>query len=239
MALPVYESESEWEALPEMEMEEEFESVGEASGEASGLHEINPARKIYLDAMMEHLGHAAAEAQSEQEAAEGFLPLIPMIASKLLPLAAKAVPMIAKSLPKVANVVSRVTPNLTRGVSQLTRGLFRNPRTRSLVRTVPSIARRTVTSIARRAATGQPVTPQAARRVLVQQARTVLRSPQVARATLRRSNALDRHYHTISRTPPPARISVFCNCGRPVPASRVNGCAARPTCRSCGQIVRA
>ena len=41
---------------------------------------------------MEHMGLAAMEAESEFEAAEHFLPLIPMVASKLLPLAAKVLP---------------------------------------------------------------------------------------------------------------------------------------------------
>ncbi len=53
-------------------------------------------RKIYPDAMMEHLGELAAEAETEHEAAEHFLPLIGMAASKLLPVVAKAVAPMAK-----------------------------------------------------------------------------------------------------------------------------------------------
>src|SRR5690242_20285889 len=60
----------------ELESEQELESELE--------HEISPIRKIYPDAMMEHLGELAAEAESEHEAAEHFLPLIGMAASKLL-----------------------------------------------------------------------------------------------------------------------------------------------------------
>src|SRR5437588_12270278 len=68
-----YESESE---LGEFEMESElgeFESESEFEHE----HELNPIRRVYPDALMEHMAHAAAEAENEHEAAEQFLPLIP------------------------------------------------------------------------------------------------------------------------------------------------------------------
>ena len=71
------------------EAEDEYED--ESSFEAEAEDEISPVRKIYPDAMMEHLGELAFEAESEEEAAEQFLPLIGMAASKLLPIAAKAI----------------------------------------------------------------------------------------------------------------------------------------------------
>jgi hypothetical protein len=207
MASPSFEY--EWEGLPELEWE------------------LSPIRRVYpdaLDAMMEHLAHVAAEAESEQEAAEGFLPLIPLVASKLLPLAAKAIPAVAKALPKISNVVSRVTPQLTRGVSNITRGLFRNPRTRPLVRAVPSIARRTVTSIARQAAAGRPVTPQVAQRTLTQQTRSVLADPRQAVQVLRRSRRLDLQAHRLAGVR--AAGSACPTCGQPVtpPPSCCGGC---------------
>jgi hypothetical protein len=207
----------------------ELESLHES--ELEGMHEsevhleLNPVRKVYPDALMEHMAHMVMEAQSEQEAAEGFLPLIPLVAGKLLPLAAKALPSVAKALPKVANVVSRVTPQLTRDVSTLTRGLFRNPRTRHLIRTVPSIARRTVTSVARQAAAGQPVTPQTAQRTLAMQARQVLGSPRRRVTTIKRSGVLDKRFHRLAGTPAPASC--------PTCAARI----ARPTCRACGHLL--
>ena len=73
---------AELESLPETELETMHESEFE--------FELNPVRKVYPDALMEHMAHMVMEAESEQEAAEGFLPLIPLIAGKLLPLAAKA-----------------------------------------------------------------------------------------------------------------------------------------------------
>src|SRR5262249_9378075 len=156
------------------------------------LGEISPVTRIYADAMMEHLGHAAMEAESEHEAAEGFLPLIPMVASKLLPLAARAAPrIIGRVLPRVARTISRVTPNLTRSVGNLSRTLYRNPRTRPLLRAVPSIARRTLTSIARQAAAGRPVTPQQAVRTMARYNRRVLHNPQIRNQVLRRSRIMD------------------------------------------------
>ena len=61
--------------------------------------------------MMEHLAHMAAEAESEQEAAEHFLPLVGLAAKKLLPVVARAVaPALRKALPQVARAVTRVEP---------------------------------------------------------------------------------------------------------------------------------
>jgi hypothetical protein len=239
MATPAFEYEFESEALPELEAESAGESLGES------VHELSPIRKVYPDAMMEHMAHMVAEAESEQEAAEGFLPLIPLVASKLLPLAAKALPKVARMLPQVTRAVSRVTPQLTRGVSRITRTLFRNPRTRSLVRTIPSIARRTVANIARQAATGRPVTPQAAVRALAQQARTVLRSPRHRALAIRRSHTLDRGIHRAIGTPVPrpfpATAYSYGSCGC---APRPRGCGCFPMrpasscCRRCGHLMR-
>jgi hypothetical protein len=237
MATPAYEYELE--ALPELESE----SFGESSHES--LHELSPIRRVYPDAMMEHMAHEVAEAESEQEAAEGFLPLIPLVASKLLPLAAKALPKVAKLLPKITRTVNHVTPQLTRGVSQITRQLFRNPHTRPLVRTIPSIARRTVAHIARQAASGHTVTPQAAVRTLANQTRTVLRNPKHRALAVRRSHTLDRQAHRIVGTPAPAAPTVtsttvsatpHCSCGRTL--SHAHKRIAAPCCRLCGQLVR-
>src|SRR5215471_5897083 len=102
-------------AIPDKEL------YGEAMFEFGELeHELSPIRRIYPDAIMEHMAHEAQEAESEQEVAEGFLPLIPMLAAKVLPLAAKVLPKIgAKLLPKLGNVISKVTPRLMRGVSNV------------------------------------------------------------------------------------------------------------------------
>ncbi len=178
----------------EGEFEGETELELELEGE--GEFEVSPVRKIYTDAMMEHLAHMAAEAETEQEAAEHFLPLIGMAASKLLPVVARAAaPMLRKALPRVARAVTRVSPQLTRGVGQIARTLHRNPGTRRLMHAIPSIARRTVHSVARQAAQGRPVTPRSAVRSLSQQARRVLGSRPQRQQALRRSRAMDRHFH--------------------------------------------
>jgi hypothetical protein len=215
----------EWEAMPVLgpahEWEEEYEleatlgglgggallreaawdaaravlGLAELEGELEGEEELNPVRKVYPDAALEHLAHAAMNAESEAEAGEAFLPLIPMVAAKVLPLAARALPHVARALPRVVSAVSRVTPQLTRGVARIAGRLYRNPTTRRLLRTLPTIARRTIGNLAHRAARGQPLTPRTALRTLAGQTASVLSSrPRVAGA-LRRSRVMDRVYH--------------------------------------------
>jgi hypothetical protein len=183
-------------------------ALGESESEWEGEDELNPVRKVYPDAMLEHLAHQAMVAESESEAAEAFLPLIPLVAGKLLPLAAKAIPLAAKALPKIASTVSRVVPQLTRGVSNVTRTLYRNLVTRPLMRAIPTIAQRTVGSIAGQVARGQPVTAQAALRTLARQTAATLASPRRCSHAVQRSRALDRQFHraaVVATRPAPAR----------------------------------
>jgi len=176
------------------ESEDEYESEFESEDEFEG--EVNPIRKIYPDAMMEHLGELAAEAESEDEAAEHFLPLIGMAASKLLPVVAKAVaPMARKALPKIAKALTKATPGLTRGVGKVAKALHRNPQTRHLLRAVPGIARRTVGSIAHKVARGGHVTPRTAVQTLARQTRRVLGTPRLRGQALRRHRNLERRFH--------------------------------------------
>jgi hypothetical protein len=176
------------------ESEDEYED--ESSFEAEAEDEISPIRKIYPDAMMEHLGELAFEAESEDEAAEQFLPLIGMAASKLLPVAARAIaPLAKKALPKIARAVTKSTPQLTRGIGKVAKTLYRTPQTRHLLKTVPAIARRTVGSIARQAAHGRHITPRTAVRTLAKQARHVLAHPGHRRHALRRHAHLERKFH--------------------------------------------
>src|ERR1700730_643073 len=114
-----YELEGEYEG--EYELEGEWEDEYEDEGEALA----NPYRRVYPDAMMEHLGAAAAEAETEAEA-EAFI-------GALVPLAAG---LVRAAAPHVA----RATPNLVKGLSRVAKSLRRNPTTRPLVRTLPTIA---------------------------------------------------------------------------------------------------
>jgi hypothetical protein len=176
------------------EGEDEFEEEDEDEYELAGGP--NPVRKIYPDAVMEHLGELAAESESEDEAAEHFLPLVGMAASKLLPVVAKALaPAAKRALPKIARVLTRATPRLTRGIGRVAKVLHRNPRTRHLLRVVPGIARRTVGTLAHSAARGRRITPKTAVRTLARQARRVLGSPKYRANALRRHQLLERRFH--------------------------------------------
>lgn len=164
--------------------ESECEAEGEFEDEAEGEFEagLNPIRRVHTDALMEHLGHAAASAESEAEA-EAFI-------GALVPLAAKA-------LPKLARVVMKAVPHLVKGAARVTRTLRQNPKTRHLVRTVPELARRTVRSLAHRAAGGKPVTGRAALRSLARHTSHLLGHPKRVVHAYRRSRALDHLQHRV------------------------------------------
>ncbi len=173
--------------------------LGEGEGESEDELEdesYSPIRKVYPDAVMEHLGELAAESESEEEAAEHFLPLIGMAASKLLPVVAKAIaPAAKRALPKIAKVLTKATPRLTRGIGKVAKVLHRHPQTRHLLRTVPGIARRTVGNLAHKAARGVRIRPQTAVHTLARQTRRVLGTPQHRAQALRRHNHLERKFH--------------------------------------------
>ncbi len=202
--------ESEWEdelgfgGIAEIAQRAARSAVCDAFGEGEYEFEaeLNPVRRWYPDAMLEHLAHEATEAETEDEAAEAFLPLIPLVASNLLPLAAKAAPLIARSLPRILATVNKVSPQLTRGVANVARTIYRNPQTRPLLRTLPTIARRTVGTLARQAAHRQPITPQVALRTLAQQTGRLLQRPHHCRSAIRRSRVLDTHAHRLVQTSP-------------------------------------
>lgn len=201
---PVVEGETE---LGEFEFVSE---LGELESEFELEFEYTPAQLARFAAMMEHSGHAAAEAANEQEAAEHFLPLIGLAAKFVLPklaglaakklggLAAKKVggQLIRKIAPRL---IRRFTPQLTRGLANVTRTLFRNRTTRPLVHAVPRIARGTVYRLGRQIAAGKRITPQQAVQTLAQQTARTLSNPKTLAQTYRRSKALDHRYHQRTR----------------------------------------
>jgi hypothetical protein len=142
--------------------------------------EISPIRRIYPDAMMEHLGHAAAETHSEAEAEA---------------LAGAMIPLAARSVPAAAPVILRAAPGLVCALSGVVQTLRRSPSTRPLVRLTPAIVRATAGSLARQAAAGAAVSPQAAVRTLARQTAQVLGSSSQASQAFRRSQKLDRAFH--------------------------------------------
>jgi hypothetical protein len=155
--------------------EGECEAEGECEGEG-----LNPIRRVYPDAMMEHLGHAAATARTEAEA-EAFLGAL--------------VPIAARLIPRVAPAVMRAAPALIRGVANVGRTLLRNPAVRPLVQAVPNIVRGTVRDIAGQVARGRPITGQAAVRTLARNTYRTLSDPRRAVQAYRRSRRVDRRYH--------------------------------------------
>jgi len=169
----------------EFEYEDELEGEWEGEFEDEAEAMANPLRRVYPDAMMEHLGHAAAEAETEAEA-EAFV-------GALVPLAAG---LVKAAAPHVA----RATPHLVRGLSKVTQTLRGKPATRPLVQTIPTIAARTTSSLARQVAHGRPITPRRAIRTLAGQTAAVLRDPRTRHRVVRHARALDRNYHHATRT---------------------------------------
>ena len=170
--------------LPQREYEGEYEGEyeDEYEGEDEGEYEsfVNPQRRLSQEALMAHLGNAAASAESEDEA-EAFIGAL--------------VPLAARLIPRVAPAVMRAAPQLIRGISNVAQRLRSNPATQQLVRTLPQVASNTVRSLARQYGTGRPITPQTAVRTLAQQTARVLGNPRQATQAYRRNRALDQRYH--------------------------------------------
>ena len=156
---------------------------------AAGRPAVDP------DALMEHLGHAAAEAHNEAEA-EALI-------GALIPLAARL-------LPQIAPVILRAAPGLIPGVAIVARNLRRSPVTRPLVRTIPTIVRRTAASISQQVRQGRAVSPRSAVRTLARHTAQVLGSPARTVAAWRRSRFLDRRHHTRSGAAPVSRCGGAC-----------------------------
>jgi hypothetical protein len=142
--------------------------------------EVNPVGPVHPEMLMAHLGHAAAETESEAEA-EAFIGAL--------------VPLAAQILPRAAPAIMRVAPQLIRGAVGVGRTLRRDPQTRPLVRTLPLIVRRTAADVARDAARGQPVTPQRAVRTLARQTARTLGNPSQRAGAEQRAHRLDRRFH--------------------------------------------
>jgi hypothetical protein len=191
----------------ELEFEFEFESEWEASPqsfvESFLSHEAGPSATL-----MEHLGHAAAEAESNGESFAFLAPLLPL-ALKALPLAAKALP---KFLPKAASLISKVAPKLIKGVNAVARTLRTNPVSKPLVRALPKVVQQTAADLARQVAAGKTITPQTAAQTLAKQTAQVLGNPQSVVQCVRRSQAIDRRFHQAVAAPSAAPSAKPCHC---------------------------
>jgi hypothetical protein len=176
--------ESEWES----EGEGEWETSPAAFQQSFIAHEAAPSASL-----MEHLGHAAAEAESNGEAFAFLAPLLPL-ALKALPLAGKALGLGAKVLPKVASTVAKVAPKLIKGVNAAAKTLRTNPATKQLVQALPQVVRRTTVDLAKQIAGGKPINAQTAVRTLARQTAQVLGNPQTAVRALRQAKTVDRRF---------------------------------------------
>ncbi|TMC13881.1 MAG: hypothetical protein E6J29_05165 [Chloroflexi bacterium] len=167
-------------AYPERYPEQEHEHFLEGEGFLEAA--MSPSQRVYVESLMEHLGHAAAEAETEAEA-EQFLPLLMPLATSILP----------KLLPSIG----KVAPKLIKGIGRVGRLLRRRKRTRPLVRALPTIVRRTVNTLGRQAAAGRPITSNQALQTLARQTRSVIANPQTTVRAYRRSRVLDRRFHRL------------------------------------------
>lgn len=170
----------------ELESEAEWETSPQSFVQSFTSHEAVPSVTL-----MEHLGHAAAEAESEGESFAFLAPLLPL-ALKALPLAAKALP---KLLPKAASAISKVAPKLIKGVNAAAKTLRTNPVSKPLVRALPRVVQQTAADLARQVAAGKNITAKSAAQTLAKQTAQVLGNPQSVVQCVRRSKAIDRRFH--------------------------------------------
>lgn len=197
--------------IPESEFEFEYEGESEYEYEDESEAGLNPIRRVYPDALMEHLGHAATEAESEAEA-EAFIGAL--------------VPMAARMAPRVLPAIARFVPHLIRAAANIARTLRRNPVTRPLVRAIPTIVQRTIVTLTRMYSRRQQITVQIALRILARHASQILGNQRRSVQVIRRSTQLDRHHHRNSGAANP-----------PIPGRRPGRCRPevlrcyRPVCR--------
>jgi len=155
--------------------------------------------------LLEHLGHAAEAAETDDEA-EAF--------------AGAMIPVAVRCEPGAEGILHFVLPVLLSGLAGAILYLRRYPRTRVLIRTLPTVVQRTVAEIIRRHGRGHFVSAQAARHIFARQMQSVLGSARPLVTVVRRSRALDGHFHRVHRLARPARTRIA---GGPLPRLRVPG----------------
>lgn len=172
--------------------EGEWESTAEAGffGEtAVPTFSMNEA--VSAAYVMEHLGHSAAEAESDGEAFAFLAPLLPY-ALKALPLIAKAG---AKLLPKVVSTVTKAAPKLIKGLNGAAKVLRTNPVTKPLVRALPNIVRKTTADIAQQIGAGAPVNGQQALQFLAREIANILGDPAKVTSVMNTAKKADARVH--------------------------------------------
>jgi len=142
--------------------------------------------------LMDHLAHAAAEAESDGEAFAFLAPLLPM--------AMKALPKLAMSLgkkylPQIASKLFKSAPKLTQGVQGAARALRATKAGRPLVRALPDVARKTTADLARQVAKGVDVTQDSALKMLARNIAGMLSNPRIVVKCVNTSRETDRRVH--------------------------------------------
>jgi len=207
----------------------ESESESEGESEAEMEQALQFMQQFPTAALMEHLGHVAAEAETEDEAENFFPLLIPFAAKLAAPLLAKGVgglaakvggklaakvggKLAAKAMPKLAKFaakkVAKAVPQMSKSLKGVGKMMLQNRQTRPLVRTLPRIAQRATVDITRQAARGLPITQKTAAQAVARQAAKVLGNPRQAVRAWQGSKNLDRKFHGVAGAamPPPVEV---------------------------------
>lgn len=161
-----------------LESEGEFEAQEDTEDEMEA--EAVPGLAPSSDYLVEELAGQSAESESEAEAQT---------------LAGGTIIYILTPAPLQ---VRRVAPVLARRAARLTRLFRKSPRTRPLIKAIPTIARKTAATLAKKVQKGKPVTPQTAVRTMAKQTVRLLNSPKKTAATLVKNSAKRKKLRTKS-----------------------------------------
>lgn len=140
---------------------------------------LSENQRNQADGLLESLGYAAARAETEAEA-EAFVGAM--------------VPLAAQVTPKAGGVMMRLSPSLIRSISLAARFLHRNPKTRTLLQSIPSILHHTGAQLQKQLARGQDITPQAAVDALASQTYRVLSNPKLTRQAVQHAHSMQQRY---------------------------------------------
>ena len=148
-------------------------AIGLGEGEYEYEYEYEATPMSEYEIVMENLAYRAAHSESEAEA-EAFLGALASMATRLIPSAAKA--------------ITSVAPSLVRGVARMGSALHKNPTTRQLLQTAPTILKGTVRTLANQVEQGKPLSSTTALRALAGNAANVLDNPQKVQAAMKKSH---------------------------------------------------
>lgn len=158
--------------------------LGLGEGEYEYEYEYEAVPMSEYEIVMENLAYRAAHSESEAEA-EAFLGALASMATRLVPSAAKA--------------IASVTPSLVRGVARMGSALHKNPTTRQLLQTAPTILKGTVQTLANQVEQGKPLSSTTALRALAGNTANVLDNPQKVKAAMKKSHQAQHQAKAIAQ----------------------------------------